>query len=57
LQRSGHGKIETRKCSVINDFKRIENQYNYKGLQMIIKTENARDFKNSTKPTENAIWY
>lgn len=53
----GHGRIETRKCSVINDFKFIENQQKWAGIQSIIKIESTREFKNSEKPTETAIRY
>jgi predicted transposase YbfD/YdcC len=52
-----HGRIETRKCSVINTFQHIENQDDWKGLQTVIKIESTREFKNSTKPTENATRY
>ena len=53
----GHGRIETRKCSVITDFKFIENQNNWKGLASIIRVENVREFKNSDKRTEKATRY
>jgi predicted transposase YbfD/YdcC len=45
-----HGRIETRKCSVITDFKFIENK-------SIIKVESIREFKHSDKPTENFTRY
>ena len=41
----GHGRIETRKCSVITDFKFIENQNNWKDLASIIRVESVREFK------------
>jgi predicted transposase YbfD/YdcC len=53
----GHGRIETRKCSVIQDFKHIENQYKWKNLQSIIRIESTREFKNSDKPKEQATRY
>ncbi len=53
----GHGRIETRKCSVITDFKFIETSEKWAGLQSIIKIESIREFKNSDKPTETAIRY
>lgn len=54
----GHGRIETRKCSVISDFKFVENpEDKWKNLRCIIKIESLREFKNSDKPDENAIRY
>ncbi|WP_142785143.1 ISAs1 family transposase [Changchengzhania lutea] len=53
----GHGRIETRKCSVINDFKFIEDQDKWTGLESIVKVESIREFKNSDKPTETATRY
>lgn len=52
-----HGRIETRKCSVITDFKFIENIEEWTGLKSIIKIESIREFKNSDKPTETATRY
>jgi predicted transposase YbfD/YdcC len=52
-----HGRIETRKCSVITDFKFIENTEEWVGLKSIIKIESIREFKNSDKPTETATRY
>ena len=53
----GHGRIEIRKCSVIDNFKFIENQGKWAGLQNIIRIESIRTFKNSNKPSETAIRY
>jgi len=54
----GHGRIETRKCSVISKFLFIENQNNkWMNLNQIIKIESVREFKNSDKPTEKATRY
>ncbi|WP_116789528.1 ISAs1 family transposase [Flavobacterium psychrotrophum] len=53
----GHGRIETRKCSVINDFQHIEDQTHWAKLKSIIKIESTREFKNSDKPIEKAIRY
>lgn len=52
-----HGRIETRKCSVITDFKFIENIEEWAELKSIIKIESIREFKNSDKPTETATRY
>lgn len=53
----GHGRIETRLCSVIKDFKFIKKDNPWKKLQTIIKIESTREFKNSDKKTEKAIRY
>ena len=53
----GHGRIETRICSVITDFKFIENNNEWKNLKSIMKIESTREFKNSNKPTEKATRY
>lgn len=54
----GHGRIETRKCSVISNFSFIENKdQKWKNLNQIIKIESIREFKNSNKPIEKATRY
>ncbi len=53
----GHGRIETRKCSVITDFGHIEDPERWERLQTIIKIESTREFKNSDKPTQTATRY
>lgn len=53
----GHGRIETRKCTVIADFQFIEPNNGWENLQSIIKIESTREFKNSDKPIENATRY
>ena len=54
----GHGRIETRKCSVVSNLLFIENQNNkWKNLKQVIKIESVREFKNSDKPTETATRY
>jgi len=53
----GHGRIETRKCSVINTFQHIENQEGWPGLKSIIKIESTREFKNSDAGKEQATRY
>ena len=52
-----HGRIETRKCSIITDFKFIKLDNKWKNLTTIIKIESTREFKNSDKLTEKAIRY
>ena len=54
----GHGRIETRKCSVISNFKFIQNTDNkWNSLTQVIKIESIREFKNSDKLTEKATRY
>ena len=53
----GHGRIETRTCSVITDFQFIAPINEWKNLNAIIKIESIREFKNSNKATEKATRY
>lgn len=54
----GHGRIETRVCTVISDFQFLnKNETTWKGLNQIIKVESTREFKNSDRKTENATRY
>jgi hypothetical protein len=52
-----HGRIETRICSVITDLQHVETDNNWTNLKSVIRIESQREFKNSDKPTENAIRY
>ncbi len=52
-----HGRIETRTCSVITDFKFIEQENAWKNLASIIRIESIREFKNSDKKTEKSTRY
>ena len=45
------------KCSVITDFKFIENRQEWAGIKSIVKIESIREFKNSDKTTETATRY
>lgn len=49
-----HGRIETRVCSIINQFDHLQDVEKWKNLKTIIKVESTREFKNSDKPTEKA---
>lgn len=54
----GHGRIETRKCSVVSDFLFIENKDDkWKNLKQVVKIESLREFKNSDKAPETATRY
>lgn len=52
-----HGRIETRKCSVIDEFNFIAADSPWKNLASVIKIEATREFKNSDKPAENSVRY
>ena len=56
-QELNHGRIETRTCSVINDFQFIECNSGWENLKSIIRIESTREFKNSEKPIEKATRY
>lgn len=53
----GHGRIETRKCSVINEIENIEKINAWRGIKSIVKVESTREFKNSEKETETSERY
>ena len=52
----GHGRVETRNCSIITDFQLIENQEQWTGLKSIARIESERYFKVDGK-TEQEIRY
>lgn len=52
-----HGRIETRACSIITDFKFIADGNKWKNLTTVIKIESIREFKNSDKLVEKATRY
>jgi predicted transposase YbfD/YdcC len=54
----GHGRIETRKCSVISNFLFIQNKdEKWKKINQVIKKESIKEFKNSDKAIEKATRY
>lgn len=53
----GHGRIETRICSVINDFQFLNENTDWELFKSIVKIESTREFKNSDKPMEKATRY
>lgn len=53
---SGHGRVETRKCTLYNDLSYIEEISKWKNLKSIVKIEAERYFK-STGKTENETRY
>lgn len=52
-----HGRIETRKCSMITDFQFIEKINKWKKIKTLVRIESIREFKNSEKSTETASRY
>ena len=52
-----HGRIETRTCHILTDFKFIEKGNSWKNLTTVIKLESTREFKNTDKPKEQAVRY
>ena len=54
----GHGRTETRKCSVVSGFLFINNKDDkWKKLKQVVKVESLREFKNSNKEPEKATRY
>ncbi|MDR2118476.1 MAG: ISAs1 family transposase [Tannerellaceae bacterium] len=54
---SGHGRVETRRCQVINDLSLIEQSARWKGLQCLVKVESVRYFKCSGKEETDTRLY
>ena len=52
-----HGRIETRVCSCLKDFKFISTDNHWVNSNTIIRIESIREFKNSDKPVEKATRY
>lgn len=48
----GHGRIETRKCSLIRDFQFITEDNDWANLKTVVKIESKREFKNGDRETE-----
>ncbi len=44
-----HGRIETRKCSVISDLSMIENKEKWKGIRTIVKIDSERFLRQQQK--------
>jgi len=53
---AGHGRVETRKCTVVTDLSHIENGENWKGLKSLVKLESERHIK-ATGKTETSTRY
>lgn len=53
----GHGRIETRRCSLYTDFSHIENQQKWKDLRCIAVIDSVRYFKSTGKEeTERRLY-
>ena len=52
----GHGRIETRKCSVISTFNLVESHQEWENMSSIIRVESTREFKGKDK-SETATRY
>ena len=52
----GHGRIETRKCTVVTDLSHIEDPKKWNGLAVLVKMESKRYFK-ASKETETSTRY
>jgi len=53
----GHGRVETRKCSVITDLEFLDDPEKWKGLRTIIKIESTVYFKKTKKTTQSIRFY
>ena len=53
----GHGRIETRKCSIIQDLSLIESSDKWNGLVSIVRVERLRHFKATGKEESETNYY
>ena len=53
----GHCRVESRKCSIINDLEFIDELVNWKDLQIVVKIESKIYFKKTAEQTTNARYY
>jgi len=53
----GHGRVETRKCSVITDLTFLDGQEKWTGLKSIVKIETGRYNKTTEKTTTEKRYY
>ena len=52
----GHGRIEVRKCSIINDLELIDNVSSWIGIKSIVKIDSTR-YDKTTQKTETSVRY
>ena len=53
----GHGRIETRKCSILTDLSLVDNVGKWSGLTSIVKMERERYFKATAKKEYETSYY
>ncbi len=53
----GHGRIETRRCSVITDLALVPSSIKWKGIKSIVKIERTRYFKATSKEEQETSYY
>lgn len=53
----GHGRIETRKCSILTDLSLVENSQKWMGLSSIVRLERERYFKATGKTETETSYY
>ncbi|MDR1348014.1 MAG: ISAs1 family transposase, partial [Prevotellaceae bacterium] len=53
----GHGRVETRRCSVISDLSLIESLKEWTGLKTLVKIESERYIKNTGKTEKETRLY
>lgn len=54
---AGHGRVETRRCQVIDDLSLIENREEWEGLHSLIRIESERYLKNSGETEKETRFY
>ena len=52
-----HGRIETRKCTVVNNLKWVDQSKNWQGMKSIIKIESTRKEISKNKTSEEVRYY
>ncbi len=53
----GHGRIETRVCSVIQNFDLVSTHKEWKGMSSIVRIESTREFKGKDKIEKSVRYY
>ncbi len=53
----GHGKVESRKCSIISDLGFIDGVQNWKDLQIVVRIESKIYYKKTGKEITNVRYY
>ncbi len=53
----GHGRIETRICSIIKDFDLVRTHKEWKGMTTIVRIESTSEFKGKDKIEKSVRYY